>query len=279
MQLQDMSETMALISTNTTNSMKLIIDGTIAQNNYNSKIKDTINLLTSSIEKTNQSVEETKNISNATNKISEEGENILDKTIMGLNAINNSVNKTFKIISNLNDSSKKIILISKIIEKISEQTNLLALNAAIEAARAGEYGRGFAVVADEVRKLAIQSSAKIEEINKVVNVITEQIKELNENFQVEIEDANNGVRLVKEFQNNFMDIRSSISLTIDSIKKMSELFKQVYNEMLGINLKIEEISKISSEQSEKAKKTGKEIIELVYLFNKVSESIKKFKTF
>jgi len=279
MQLQDMSETMALISTNTTNSMKLIIDGTIAQNNYNSKIKDTINLLTSSIEKTNQSVEETKNISNATNKISEEGENILDKTIMGLNAINNSVNKTFKIISNLNDSSKKIILISKIIEKISEQTNLLALNAAIEAARAGEYGRGFAVVADEVRKLAIQSSAKIEEINKVVNVITEQIKELNENFQVEIEDANNGVRLVKEFQNNFMDIRSSISLTIDLIKKMSELFKQVYNEMLGINLKIEEISKISSEQSEKAKKTGKEIIELVYLFNKVSESIKKFKTF
>ncbi|HPP86641.1 MAG TPA: methyl-accepting chemotaxis protein [bacterium] len=196
-----------------------------------------------------------------------------------MNAINNSVNKTFKIISNLNDSSKKIILISKIIEKISEQTNLLALNAAIEAARAGEYGRGFAVVADEVRKLAIQSSAKIEEINKVVNVITEQIKELNENFQVEIEDANNGVRLVKEFQNNFMDIRSSISLTIDSIKKMSELFKQVYNEMLGINLKIEEISKISSEQSEKAKKTGKEIIELVYLFNKVSESIKKFKTF
>ncbi len=106
------------------------------------------------------------------------------------------------------------------VKGLADQTNLLALNASIEAARAGEAGRGFAVVADEVRTLSIRSSNFNDQIrlkvsstkNSVekvkatvgemasrdinvtisakekVGVLLEQVNELNEFFELKIND-------------------------------------------------------------------------------------------
>lgn len=74
----------------------------------------------------------------------------------------------------LQEKSRRIHLITEVINKISAQTNLLALNAAIEAARAGEHGRGFAVVAGEVRQLAQRTKTATDEIGTMVREINEQ---------------------------------------------------------------------------------------------------------
>ncbi len=57
--------------------------------------------------------------------------------------------------------------------EIAQMTTILSLNASIEASRAGEQVRGFTVIAENIRRLANDSKKSAEEINKVVNLITD----------------------------------------------------------------------------------------------------------
>ena len=92
-----------------------------------------------------------------------EGEGTLQKTLTGMEGIQESSNRIFEILD--------------IINEIAERTNLLALNAAIEAARAGEEGRGFSVVASEVGKLAEMSSRHASEIENLIRRSHDQTME------------------------------------------------------------------------------------------------------
>lgn len=69
----------------------------------------------------------------------------------------------------LQEASSQVRSVIQLISNISSQINLLALNATIESARAGEAGKGFAVVANEVRNLAGQTDKSIQDIEKVIN--------------------------------------------------------------------------------------------------------------
>lgn len=72
----------------------------------------------------------------------------------------------------LGRASQKVKEVINLIADIAEQINLLALNATIESARAGEAGKGFAVVAGEVKNLAGQTDRSIQEVEKVVGEIS-----------------------------------------------------------------------------------------------------------
>ena len=84
-----------------------------------------------------------------------EGRNVMDQAVYTMSAID--------------ASSKQIIDIIGVIDRIAFQTNILALNAAVEAARAGEQGRGFAIVAAEVQGLAQRSATAAKEIKDLIH--------------------------------------------------------------------------------------------------------------
>jgi methyl-accepting chemotaxis protein len=107
-------------------------------------------------------------------------------------------------------SSQDMTGIVRIISDISTQINLLSLNAAIEAARAGEAGRGFAVVADEISKLADQTASSIKEIDLLITANNAEIDKGMVNVNASIE---------------------MISSIIDATGKIADLIKAVGDQM------------------------------------------------
>jgi len=127
----------------------------------------------------------------------------------------------------LGQAAKKIGKVTEAISDISEQTNLLALNATIEASRAGEAGKGFAVVANEIKELARQTAAATVEI-------TSQIEEM----------------------------QSSTAMSIDDIKKITEVINNINIAINGIASAVAEQSAATTEISSNIAQASQGIIEV-----------------
>ncbi len=110
-------------------------------------------------------------------------------------------------IGQLGSAADEIGKVIEVIQDIAEQTNLLALNATIEAARAGDAGKGFAVVATEVKELAKQTADATEDISKRISAI-----------------------------------QSSTGDSVDSIGKISDVIKHVFDTSQTIASAVEEQS-------------------------------------
>jgi methyl-accepting chemotaxis protein len=109
------------------------------------------------------------------------------------------------LMSALQEKSRRIHVITEVINEIAARTNLLALNAAIEAARAGEHGRGFAVVAGEVRQLAGRTKSATDDIGAMVREINEEAERAAAGMSaltVKVNDAAQNVERVHVFLGN-----------------------------------------------------------------------------
>ncbi|HTP64136.1 MAG TPA: methyl-accepting chemotaxis protein, partial [Geobacteraceae bacterium] len=106
--------------------------------------------------------------------------------------IDKMVTDTTIAVESLGSNSQQIGEIVDTIENIADQTNLLALNAAIEAARAGDQGRGFAVVADEVRILAERTTSATREIQRIIGMLQNDVKNVVNSMGQSSQSVKNG---------------------------------------------------------------------------------------
>ena len=81
----------------------------------------------------------------------------------------------------IEDLKKHDKLMNKSLLKIggvSDRAKVLSFNAAIESSRAGGHGKGFGVVSDEIRKLSESVKSWIGSSNKILEEMSNQVKEL-----------------------------------------------------------------------------------------------------
>ncbi|THB75763.1 MAG: hypothetical protein D6B25_11285 [Desulfobulbaceae bacterium] len=144
-------------------------------------------------------------------------------------------------VDDLGSAAEDIGKVTETIAEISDQTNLLALNATIEAARAGEAGKGFAVVANEIKDLAKQTAEATGEIKQRID-----------------------------------GIQSSTEVTVDGIKKISEIITEIDTIVSGIATSLEEQSETMTELTTNIVQAGEgigEVSENVAQSSSVSQQI------
>lgn len=129
----------------------------------------------------------------------------VDKGLRQINNARQDARAASEMMATLQEKSRRIHIITEVINEIAARTNLLALNAAIEAARAGEHGRGFAVVAGEVRQLAQRTKSATDDIGVMVREINEEAERAANGMLAltgKVSDAAQNVERVHTFLGN-----------------------------------------------------------------------------
>ena len=204
-----------------------ISDGASSQAGESQTAMDNVAIMGDMVQETTREVQSLRANAADMDQAGSQAMTILNK----LSEINNrtraSVETIYEQTNATNASVAEIRNAVEMITGIAEQTNLLSLNASIEAARAGEAGRGFAVVASEIQKLAEQSNRSANEIEKIIeNLSDESAKSVAIMDDVkEIIDAQN--RDVGETEKAFRLVKEDIDASISSIELIAEKTKSL----------------------------------------------------
>jgi methyl-accepting chemotaxis protein PixJ len=205
------------------------------------------------------------------------GDEAMDRTVEGIEAIRTTVAETSKKVKRLGESSQKISKVVNLISSFADQTNLLALNASLEAARAGERGENFALVAEEVRVLAQKSAEATSEIEKLVASIQLDTREVVSAMEAGTERVVIGTKLVAETRQSLSQISTSSELVSSRIAKIAQETVEQSQASQKITQTIAEVSQMATTTSTEAAQLSASIQELVTVAEELRASADRFK--
>lgn len=188
------------------------------------------------IEQVNENAQKTLDVANKSVETAQGGAAVVKDTITGMDTIRDQIQDTAKRIKRLGESSQEIGGFVSLINDIAEHTNTLSLNAAIQAAMAGDAGKGFAVVADEVHELAERSAGATRQIESLVKVIQNDIKEAVQSMEQTTSEVVSGTRLAQRAGTALDDIQrvsKELQQLVDSINEASSNQTNAASEIKG----------------------------------------------
>lgn len=163
------------------------------------------------------------------------GMSAVQKTIAGMQRIEQTVNVAADTVQKLGARSEQIGEVLTVINGVTDQVNLLALNAAILSASAGEHGKGFAVVADEIKSLASRTAISTREISDIIANLQRDSREAVTSMHTGLSSVAEGMRLA-------LDAQSALTSILDSSKRSTAMSKRIEKATVQQSLGIKMIS-------------------------------------
>jgi methyl-accepting chemotaxis protein len=206
-----------------------------------------------------------------------EGAEAVQLTNKAMEAIRENSQETARAIKRLGESSQEIGNIVQLINDIADRTSILALNASIQAAMAGDAGRGFAVVAEEVQRLAERSTKATKQIDTLIKNIQGEINEAGTSMEESIQRVVEGSNLADNAHNKLQEIETVSTQLAELIQSISMAATQQAKASDSITKTMEEVGKVSAQNSAASQKTAVVIRRLSETSEQLATSVEIFK--
>jgi methyl-accepting chemotaxis protein len=209
--------------------------------------------------------------------LARQGGEIVNRALVRMGSITDSVGATAKRIEELGKHSDQIGKIIAVIEDIASKTNLLALNAAIEAARAGEHGRGFAVVAGEVRNLAERTTHATKEITEMIVAVQRETGTAVAQMEAGTHEVELGVAETTKAGSALDEIITAAQHVGDMIAQIATAAVEQSSTVAEVNANVEHIATITQQSEGAVQQSADTCGELSSLALELKQLVGRFK--
>ncbi|MGN0506495.1 MAG: methyl-accepting chemotaxis protein [Lachnospiraceae bacterium] len=272
-QIQETSEVVEQVSS----AVQEIADGASSQAEDTQTATEQVVAMGNAVEKANEEVE---NLYRSTGAVKASGDEAVH-TLAELTKINQNAKEAIDVIytqTNMtNESVKKIHEATSLITEIAEETNLLSLNASIEAARAGEAGRGFAVVAGQIQKLAEQSNASANQIEQIINLLTENSEKAVATMQEVMVIMQKQADNVAKTEKIVLDVREKIDQSIEGVGVIAESTGHIDATRQAVIDLVQNLSAIAEENAANTQETSASVTEVGATMSSISDNTAQLK--
>lgn len=260
-----------------TDASRNIVQGAVSQEEIAQQAQGQALEVSQQFEELTNTASDTAVIAQRTLEASRDGQQAVQETLIGMNAIRREVSNISKSVKSLSDRSLEIQEIVDTISGIAAQTNLLSLNAAIEASGAGEAGARFAIVADEVRRLAEDSAKSTSRVAGLIKSIQTEIQGLVVGIEDGTKEVEQGYRIASQAGSQLEQIAQLAQQSSDFATRISDVTRSQVGRVQTVTQAVQTIAATAQSAREQSQSGQSNAEQLRQLAQNLAANLERFR--